>query len=231
MAEEDRLRLHGAWASPYYHRVKLALKVKGIDFEYVEEDLLNKSPTLLKLNPVYKQVPVLVHNGKPITDSLVILEYIDETWKHGPKLLPQHPYRRAQVRFWASFLEKLFDAIILALRTDGEAQKKAIKEVDEKLNILEEGLKNLFPDCNKIVDVNQNLGLLDIVICCMLGNYEAQEEVLGIKLIDYEKTPLVFSWLTVLIDLPLVKDTLPPRDKYVPFLKYFRQTTFISSTA
>lgn len=107
MAEENKVTLHGFWASPYSKRVELALKVKGIPYEYVEEDLKNKSPLLLHYNPVHKKVPVLVHNGKPITESLVILEYIDETWKNiGPPLLPQDPYKRSQVRFWATFLHQ-----------------------------------------------------------------------------------------------------------------------------
>ncbi|KAF3437703.1 hypothetical protein FNV43_RR20459 [Rhamnella rubrinervis] len=229
MAEENKVTLHGAWPSPYYHKVKLALKVKGIVYEYVEEDLRNKSQLLLKYNPVYKKVPVLVHNGKPIAESLVILEYIDETWKDGPKLLPQDPYKRAQVRFWATFLQQQFEAIASVLKTDGEAQKKAVKEVNEKLQLLEEGLKNFFPDCSKPVD-SENLGLLDIVVSCTLGSYKAQEEVLGIKFIDLEKTPLVYSWVTALNDLPVVKETLPPYEKYVRFLKYVRQNALKSST-
>lgn len=106
MAEEDQVTLLGAWTSPYVKRVELALKIKGIPYKYVEEDLKNKSSLLLNYNPIYKKVPILVHNGKPIVESSVILEYIDETWKNGPPLLPQDPYKRAQVRFWASFLQQ-----------------------------------------------------------------------------------------------------------------------------
>lgn len=106
MAEESKVILHGMWASPYAKRVELALELKGVPYEYVEEDLVNKSELLIKYNPVHKKVPVLVHNGKAIAESLVILEYIDETWKNSPKLLPDEPYKRAQVRFWSKFIQE-----------------------------------------------------------------------------------------------------------------------------
>ena len=71
----------------------------------MEEDLVNKSLVLLKYNPVHKKVPVLV-NGKPLVESLIILEYIDETWKNSPRFLPEDPYKKAQLRFWCSFVYK-----------------------------------------------------------------------------------------------------------------------------
>lgn len=98
----DQVQLLGYWGGPFPLRVKWALKLKEIDYEYVEEHLPEKSPMLLQYNPVHKKVPVLVHNGKPLAESLVILEYIDEVWKHNP-LLPLDPYQRAKARFWAKF--------------------------------------------------------------------------------------------------------------------------------
>lgn len=75
----DEVLLFGFWGSPFSRRIEMALKLKGIQYKYVEEDLRNKSPLLLKYNPIHKKIPILVHNGQPIVESQIILEYIDET--------------------------------------------------------------------------------------------------------------------------------------------------------
>ncbi|XP_048236217.1 probable glutathione S-transferase isoform X5 [Ricinus communis] len=97
--------LLGCWFSPCSHRVQWALKLKGIHYQFMEEDISKKSPFLLKHNPVTKKIPVLIHDGKAIVDSLSIIEYIDETWNHVPMLLPPDPYEKAMARFWADFIE------------------------------------------------------------------------------------------------------------------------------
>ena len=115
MAEE--VQVFGFRSGSYSRRIELALKLKGVDYEHIEEDLLNnnKSDLLLKYNPIYKRVPVLVHNGNPISESVVILQYIEDTWKHNP-IFPEHPYDRAQARFWAKYIDDMVRFIFVLFR-------------------------------------------------------------------------------------------------------------------
>ncbi|KAJ4761060.1 Glutathione S-transferase [Rhynchospora pubera] len=140
--EEKEVKLFGMWASGYALRVEWALKLKGIEYEYVNEDLpFNKSEELLRLDPVTKKIPVIVHNGKPLAESLVMIEYIDDTWKEGYSIMPKDPYDRAQARFWDKFAEdKCITTTLGVFTSEGEAQQKVLQEAREAFKTLEQAI-------------------------------------------------------------------------------------------
>ncbi|KAL9437900.1 hypothetical protein AB3S75_023716 [Citrus x aurantiifolia] len=134
----DEVVLLDFWPSMFGIRVRIALAEKGVKYEYKEEDLKNKSPLLLQMNPVHKKIPVLIHNGRPVCESSIIVEYIDEVWKDKAPLLPSDPYQRAQARFWVDFIDKkMYDSSRKTWTTKGEEQEAAKKEFFEVLKTLE----------------------------------------------------------------------------------------------
>ncbi|XP_042442042.1 probable glutathione S-transferase parA isoform X2 [Zingiber officinale] len=132
------MALLSCWVSPYGLRCKIGLAEKAVEYEYREENLMDKSALLLQANPVHKKVPVLIHDGRAICESLLILYYIDEVCATGSPLLPADPYARAQARFWADFADKkIYECGTRLWKLKGEAHQEAKKEFIEILKVVE----------------------------------------------------------------------------------------------
>ncbi|KAJ4721428.1 putative Glutathione s-transferase [Melia azedarach] len=206
MAEE--VKLLKSWSSRFGLRVVWALKLKGVEYDSIDEDLSNKNPLLLQSNPVHKKVPVLLHNGKSISESMVILEYVDETWKQKYPLLPEDPYERARARFWAKFGDdKVLPSMKSLFGKQGKEQEEAIGEVGENLKFLEEELKG------KKFFGGEKIGLLDLALGWVANLVPVLEEVIGVKVIDKQKFPLLSAWMQEFTEIPIIKESLPPYDK------------------
>jgi maleylpyruvate isomerase len=93
------LVLHGYWRSGAAYRTRIALNLKNLAYETLPWDLrtgAQRSEAYLALNP-QGLVPALETDGAILTQSLAILEYLDETHPEPP-LMPRHPVARAHVR-------------------------------------------------------------------------------------------------------------------------------------
>jgi maleylacetoacetate isomerase len=95
------LVLYGYWRSSAAYRVRIALNLKGLPYESEAVHLVNQGgeqhlPDYQALNP-QELVPSLVDGGRVFTQSMAIMEYLDET-RPEPPLLPSDPVGRARVR-------------------------------------------------------------------------------------------------------------------------------------
>ncbi|KAK4266263.1 hypothetical protein QN277_027213 [Acacia crassicarpa] len=219
----DEVKLLGCWVSPFAHRVIWALKLKGVKYEYIQEDLSNKSELLLRSNPVYKKVPVLLHGDKAICESAVILEYIEEVWPHNP-LFPKDAYERALSRFWISFAADKGNAFHSFIVSTEENREKSKTELVEVLKIVEDqALKD------QEFFGGDNIGVVDIIFGNIPHWFEAMEESVGVKVVEPNTLPRLHAWVQRFKQNPVIKHNLPPYEDLVLFVKGFRQS-LISKT-
>ena len=129
------MRLHGYFRSSAAYRVRIALALKKLDAEILPVHLLRGGgeqlgPIYRKLNP-QALVPTLETQAGSLTQSLAIIEYLEETHPE-PALLPRDPYERARVRAFALAIacdiHPLNNLRVLnRLRADLGADQKAIE--------------------------------------------------------------------------------------------------------
>ena len=100
------MKLHGYFRSSASYRVRIALNLKGLDADHLSHHLRRgeqRDPAFLALNP-QGLVPALQDDtGAVLTQSLAIIEWLEET-RPQPALLPKDPLRRARVRAFAQAL-------------------------------------------------------------------------------------------------------------------------------
>jgi maleylpyruvate isomerase len=103
---EVPMKLHGYFRSSAAYRVRIALNLKGLSADHLPHHLRKgeqRDPAYLAINP-QGLVPTLQDDrGVILTQSLAIIEWLDETHPEPP-LLPTDPLRRAKIRAFAMVL-------------------------------------------------------------------------------------------------------------------------------
>ncbi|MEQ8559229.1 MAG: maleylacetoacetate isomerase [Henriciella sp.] len=130
------VKLYEYWRSSAAYRLRIALNLKGIDYE---SEVVNIAPgadeqfgdAYKMLNPQMR-VPSIEVDGQVAGQSMAILEWIEETWA-APALLPADPWKRLKVRGFADVIacdiHPLNNLSVLAkLGSDFSASKDAVGE-------------------------------------------------------------------------------------------------------
>jgi RNA polymerase-associated protein len=129
------MKLYSGTSDPYSHRCRIVLFEKGMDFEVIDVDLMNKSEDVAAINP-YGKVPVLVERDLVLYEANIINEYIDERFPH-PQLMPPDPVMRGRARlFLHRFEQEIYSQVEVIEHGVPKAADKARAGIRDNLTQL-----------------------------------------------------------------------------------------------
>ncbi|GJN05346.1 hypothetical protein PR202_ga22967 [Eleusine coracana subsp. coracana] len=213
------MKVLGAWASPFVLRVRVALHLKGlVDYEYVEQDLAEKSELLVACNPVHKKVPVLLHAGKPVCESMLIVEYLDDAFPGaGRAFLPADPHARAVARFWAAYIDGQLLSSWLAIHatTTEEEKADAVARTLAAVDALEGALAEAERSGGKGWFGGESEGFVDIALGGFVPAIQASEPSTGLRIVDPARNPRLAAWVERFCALDAARAAMPTVDRLV----------------
>jgi glutathione S-transferase len=116
------LVLYDAPRCPYAARVRIVLAEKGVEVDVVEIDLSDRPDWLYEKNPKGR-VPVLEEDDRPLAESAVLMEFLEERYPE-PALLPADPADRAAVRLLIFRADELTDPYYALRREEDGARER-----------------------------------------------------------------------------------------------------------
>ena len=181
------LVLYNAPRCPYVARVRIVLAEKGIDYEVVDVDLDDRPAWLYEKNPAGRVPVVEEDDGRPLAESAVIMEFLEERYPEPP-LLPPDPAVRAAVRLLI-FRDGDLTAPYYALRRGDEG---AAEKLDAALGLFD-GLLGEQPYLG-----GAEYGLADIAL---VPWFLRARDMLGVELDGF---PALSDWLARLEQRPAI---------------------------
>ncbi|KAI0050796.1 glutathione S-transferase [Auriscalpium vulgare] len=141
-SQPQDLVFYSGWFCPYVQRTWIALEEKGIAYEYKEVDPYRKEKHFLDINPK-GLVPAVEYHGKPLYESLILCEFLEDAFPSTPRLLPADPFARAHSRLWMDHISKAIASAFIRLlqAQDPDKQTAALQEYYKALRILADQVK------------------------------------------------------------------------------------------
>jgi glutathione S-transferase len=134
--------LYHLWLSPTCRMVRIVLKEKGLDFELKTENLWQRRPEFLALNPA-GDVPVMVEDdGFVLSDSTAICEYLEET-EPETSLIPGTPAERAEIRRLVAWFDVKFNREVSDNLVGEKILKRFLKRGSPNASAIRAGKENI----------------------------------------------------------------------------------------
>ncbi len=197
---------------PFCYRCLLVLLEKNAPFKLIRIERSRKKESARLLSP-YERVPVLWHDRRPIYESSIINEYLDEVLP-GPSLLPQDVGQKALARFWIDFCNTRFmPTYFNLLKERNPAQREPLKDaLAGHLRFIETaGLVNV--NAAEPYWMGSNITLVDAALYPFFEYFVSVEVYRGVPLPDdFGRT---HTWLGAMRARDSVKQLMRPREYHV----------------
>jgi glutathione S-transferase len=237
--KEEPLKLYAGWFCPFVQRVWAVLEEKKIPYQYIEVNPYDKPKSLLDLNP-RGLVPTLQYDNKPLFESTVILEFLEDAYPdHAPHLLPTDPYDRARTRIWTDFMtSRIIPAFHRFLQFQPMSNTAGLDEKrQEFLSFLKEFAKEMDPEGPFFL--GKEPCLVDFVVApwaVRLWVFDHFKGGLGIpepgKGGDDEKVwDRWRAWADAVGQRDSIKNTFSEREHYLPIYKRYHDNEAQSELA
>ena len=200
---KETLTLISKRGCPFAQRTAIVLAAKGLPFELVEIDVDNKPDWFAAMSPLGK-VPVLVHGGEVLAESLAITEYLEEI-AQDPRLSPVHPADKARMRFWMLFDETRLTPAFYRLLLSAEETEANMREAYENSlsTFVNDGLAKVDPFI-----LGQEISLADITLITHLQRLPFLIKHRGVSMTK-EETTVLERWMAAVNRHPAVAKASP----------------------
>jgi len=231
--KEEALKLYSGWFCPFVQRVLLVLLEKKIPFQYIEVNPYHKPESLLKLNP-RGLVPTLEYDNKPLYESTVVCEFLEDAYPSTKKLLPSEPYQKARTRIWIDFVTS---RIIPSFHRFLQYQPKSAS--DEGLSKVRTNFLNNLKQFTEEMDpsgpffLGEELSLIDLIIAPWAVRLWVFDHFKGgLQIPKGEKwVPRWEKWLGAVQDRESVVNTTSLKEHYLPIYQRYADDTAQSELA
>jgi glutathione S-transferase len=201
------LKIYGALLSPFVRKVRCVLTEKQVQYEMIATNPFDKSAEFLKRSPLGRIPALEDEQGRPLADSTVIVEYLEDRFP-TPPVFPKDAYDRGRVRWFDEyadggmapsltakiFFQRVISAKLIKGGCDENVVAGALKELPTFLGYLEgelAGRQYLVADAFTLADVS---------VACQLVNLRHA----GVE-VDAGKYPQLAAWFGRIVERPSLK--------------------------